>query len=371
MPLTRFGEGDAREVEVVSTARMNKVVEHAVGDMTVVVQAGISLEALQRALAWQNQWLPVDPPVIGARMPGQRTIGGMIATNSLGPLRLAGGGGGGDWRLLVLGMKWVDAEGRVIKGGGQTVKNVAGYSSPRMLVGTCGTLGIIGEVTLRTFARPADERCVLFFCESEAAGEELLAAVTLSPTTPAYVQVIGGRTFAGNPLQLPAPDAREGSVVVVVGFLGRAEACAAQLEVVRGLSAAGGLESIAQTAAQAGRLRQWMTIEPEIAEGEVGVRMHVRPSKVAEMVARLERGRRGWVVSEAGTGVVRAVVEAGDGVKALAGAADLTVVTQGRLPEGMGAEMVEEGAARLKRVLDERGAFGGLPAMVAGSWGIH
>jgi FAD/FMN-containing dehydrogenase len=241
-----------------------------------------------------------------------------------------------------------------------------------MLVGTCGTLGIIGEVTLRTFARPADERCVLFFCGSAGEAEELLAAVTLSPTTPAYVQVIGGRTFAGNPLHLPAPEARAGSMVVVVGFLGRAEACAAQLEVVRGLNAAGTIESIAQTAAQAGRLRQWMTMEPEAGEGEVGVRMHVRPSKVAEMVAGLERdGRGGWVVSEAGTGVVRAVVKAGDAVKALVSAADLTVVTQGTLPVGAGKEVAEEGVARLKRVLDEGGVFGGLPAMVAGSLGAH
>jgi glycolate oxidase FAD binding subunit len=113
-PLVRFDE--SRPVQVVSTLRMNKVVEHAVADMTVVVQAGITLEALQRHLAWQNQWLPVDPPAyrdapgVG---PGQRTIGGLIATNSLGPLRF----GIGDWRLLVMGMTWVDGNGELIRGG--------------------------------------------------------------------------------------------------------------------------------------------------------------------------------------------------------------------------------------------------------------
>src|SRR4051812_27769531 len=80
LPLTRFAAG--KTVQEISTLRMNKVIEHAITDMTVIVQAGITLEGLQRQLAWQNQWLPVDPPSYRGRAPGMRTIGGLIATNS-------------------------------------------------------------------------------------------------------------------------------------------------------------------------------------------------------------------------------------------------------------------------------------------------
>src|SRR5206468_221608 len=118
----------------------------------------------------------------------------------------------------ILGMTWIDAHGTVIKGGGQTMKNVAGYSSPRLMIGSCGSLGAIAEVTLRTFARPEDERCLLFFCPNATQAEALLAAILLSPTTPAYVQVIGGHTFAANPLQLPSPTADGSGLVVVAGF---------------------------------------------------------------------------------------------------------------------------------------------------------
>ena len=89
MPVVQFDDG--RPVHSLSTLRLNKIIDHAVADMTVTVQAGITLEVLQRHLAWQNQWLPVDPPAVGGRLPGQRTIGGLIATNSLGPLRMGVG----------------------------------------------------------------------------------------------------------------------------------------------------------------------------------------------------------------------------------------------------------------------------------------
>ncbi len=201
----------AAPTRVISTLRMNQIIEHAVSDMTVIVHAGITLEALQRQLAWRDQWLPLDPPAVGGggggRIPGNRTLGGLIATNSLGPLRFAGaeGGGGGDWRLLIMGMKWIDASGTLIAGGGRTMKNVAGYATHRLHIGACGSLGAIAEVTLRTFARPADEQCVILFCNSPAKAEAAIGEVLLAPVTPAYIQVVGGATFAANPLQLPAP----------------------------------------------------------------------------------------------------------------------------------------------------------------------
>jgi len=356
LPLTRFAP--ARPVQFLSTLRLNQILWHAADDMTVCVQAGLSLEALQRQLAWRDQWLPVDPPVIAlaGRTPGGRTIGGLIASNSLGPLRF--GLAGGDWRRLILGIRWIDAAGALIKGGGQTVKNVAGYSSPRMLIGSAGSLGIIAEVTLRTFARPADEQALVFFCPDAGHAEELLAAILASPAAPAYLQLIGTRTFAGNPLQLPVPD--HGGPILFAGFLGRPEACAAQLEILRSLPAARTAEAIAQTAAQAGRLRLWMTTEPALPQspeaGGVGFRLHVPSAHTAGLLASLEAQTPGsWLVAEA-QGVIRGTLPAPGAAALLSQLAPGSplLITQGSAP----LTPPDPLSARLKLALDPQGIFG-------------
>jgi FAD/FMN-containing dehydrogenase len=344
---------------------MNKVIEHAITDMTVIVQAGMTLEGLQRQLAWQNQWLPVDPPSYRGKAPGMRTIGGLIATNSLGPLRA----GVGDWRLLIMGMTWVDGMGTVIKGGGRTVKNVAGYNTPRLMIGSSGTLGAIAEVTLRTFARPADEQCVILFCDTWERAEEVVAETLLSPTTPAYIEAIGGRTFATNPLDLPT---MKRGVAVAIGFLDRPQSCAAQIAMVRGFAAAQGLESISQTAAQAGRLRLWLTSEPVIESGVAGagVRIHALSSQTCALVAAIEAaatkaGGKVWAVAEAATGVVRAVVFGWDAeglvrrvVSEVAAGAKI-VVTQGI---GAGDAREADMTLRIKKAIDPENVFGTLAA---------
>jgi FAD/FMN-containing dehydrogenase len=286
----------------------------------------------------------------------------LIATNSLGPLRYGAGGGGGDWRLLVLGMKWVDARGQLLRSGCRTVKNAAGYGVHRMLIGSGGALGVIAEVTLRTFARPPDEQCAILFCETPAQAEAVLAETLLSATTPAYMQLVGGNTFRGNPLGLPRPRGGGGNggagMVVIVGFLGRPETCAAQVEIVRRLPAAQGMDAIAQTAAQAGRLRLWMTTEPAISEGGVGMRLHMLSSEAAGVVSELD-ALDVWAVSEAATGVVRCVCPPASAAvrerleKLCAKYAPH--ITQGTFGQGGDREGV---AGRLKRVLDPENRFG-------------
>jgi hypothetical protein len=317
LPLTRFNPD--RPVQDISTLRLNKVLDHAVPDMTITVHAGITLEALQRHLAWHNQWLPVDPPVIAnppGRTPNQRTLAGLIATNSLGPLRFGspGGSGVGDWRLLIMGMKWIDAAGTLITGGGRTMKNVAGYNTPRLMIGSSGSLGAIAEITLRTFARPQDEQCVIFFCSSPEQAETLLADILTSATTPAYLQAIGARTFTNNPLQLPSP---KRGIALVAGFLDRPQSCMQQIAAIRELPSAAGIESISQTAAQAGRLRLWMTTEPPLetlgSPHGLGFRLHTLSSEICPLIAALESAAKSesantWFVSEAASGVLRGAI---------------------------------------------------------------
>jgi glycolate oxidase FAD binding subunit len=108
-------------------------------DLTVTVGAGTSFAELDALLAAQGQECPLDP-----RDPAA-TVGGLLACGLSGPRRLRHG----PIREQVLEVRFITADGRVIKGGGPTVKNVTGYDIPRLMVGSFGTLGLLVQVTLR------------------------------------------------------------------------------------------------------------------------------------------------------------------------------------------------------------------------------
>jgi glycolate oxidase FAD binding subunit len=137
---------------MVSTAHLNRLVDHAVGDMTVTVEAGMKLADLQEILAKEGQFLPLDP-LYG----DQATIGGIIATASAGSLRQRYGG----VRDLLLGISVARADGQLAKAGGRVVKNVAGYDLMKLMTGSFGTLGILTQATFRVYAAPAPGQTVM------------------------------------------------------------------------------------------------------------------------------------------------------------------------------------------------------------------
>jgi glycolate oxidase FAD binding subunit len=128
---------------VVDTSRMDTVVEHAAGDLIVVVGAGRRLTDLREDLAGSGQRLGVDPPRGG-------TVGGLIATAATGPTRLLHG----PVRDLVIGVTFVRADGVVAHAGGKVVKNVAGYDIGKLLTGSLGTLGVITQAAFRLHPLP-------------------------------------------------------------------------------------------------------------------------------------------------------------------------------------------------------------------------
>ena len=138
---TKMGLGNPpRRVDLIlSTARMDRIIEHVPGDQIVRVQAGVKLQDLQENLAESDQMLGVDPPEEGA------TVGGIVAANSSGPRRLRYG----TIRDLIIGVKVVLADGTVAKAGGKVVKNVAGYDLSKLFTGSLGTLGVIAEANFR------------------------------------------------------------------------------------------------------------------------------------------------------------------------------------------------------------------------------
>ena len=134
---------------ILDTTRMDTVVEHAAGDLIVVVGAGRRLDDLQDDLAGSGQWLAVDPPRRG-------TVGGLIATAATGPTRLLHG----PVRDLLIGVTVVRADGVVAHAGGKVVKNVAGYDVGKLLTGSLGTLAVITQAAFRLHPLPEAHRWV-------------------------------------------------------------------------------------------------------------------------------------------------------------------------------------------------------------------
>jgi glycolate oxidase FAD binding subunit len=134
----------------ISLRRMAKIIAYEPDDMTVVAQAGLTIGALNAALAPRGQRLPVDP-----RDPDATTLGSLIAAAHAGPLRLSEG----TVRDLLIGIQFVGHGGRVIRAGGRVVKNVAGYDLMKVLTGSFGTLGIVTEATFKV--RPLPENYTL------------------------------------------------------------------------------------------------------------------------------------------------------------------------------------------------------------------
>jgi glycolate oxidase FAD binding subunit len=166
--------------------RLNRVTEHASGDLTVTVQAGVRLADLQRQLAEAGQFLAVDPPVPG-------TVGGLVATADSGPRRLRYGG----VRDLILGSTFVRADGVIARAGGKVVKNVAGYDLPKLLTGSLGTLAVVVEATFRLYPLPAASATVLVdvaLAELRRKAGTILQS-TLVPTSLDYFSDPAGSTL--------------------------------------------------------------------------------------------------------------------------------------------------------------------------------
>ena len=159
----------------VSTARLNKLVEHAVGDLTVTAEAGMKFADLQQILAAAGQFLPIDPAY-----PQQATLGGIIATADAGSLRHRYRG----VRDLLLGMTFVRSDGKIAVAGGRVVKNVAGYDLMKLFTGSYGTLGIISQVTFRVYPLPESSGTVILTGEAGALAQaaQILLSSALTPT---------------------------------------------------------------------------------------------------------------------------------------------------------------------------------------------
>jgi FAD/FMN-containing dehydrogenase len=262
------GNLPSRATTPLRTQALAGMIELDAANQYFTAGAGMTLGAIQEALAPHQQWLPLRPAlaVLG------RTIGGIAATGAFGPERLAYGAP----RELLLGLRFVDGRGRPISAGGRVVKNVAGYDMTRLIAGSAGTLGLITRVTMKTATRP--ERCAL---ASACGGPEACGGLA--------TQVLG--SSLGAAFVAAAPDNGGGSWRLSIGFEGFSETVDAQLSRARSLFEKAGFHSAAAEAYDV-LTGPFGGLYERITGCRFIVRMTVPPDKTAEAAAILLRETR-------------------------------------------------------------------------------
>jgi FAD/FMN-containing dehydrogenase len=189
--LVPWGRGSKQQVgpclqsadTVLCLKNMNQVVELDASNYTVQVQAGMVNGELQKQLAKQGLFSPLDPIYMETS-----TIGGEIAANANGPRRIMYG----TVRDLVLGVTVVTPTGDIVHTGGKTMKNVAGIDLCRMYIGSWGTLGVIAEAVLRVFPLPEVSTGLYITFANADDAFRMVGELLNSPLSPSAIELVDG-----------------------------------------------------------------------------------------------------------------------------------------------------------------------------------
>jgi glycolate oxidase FAD binding subunit len=286
-----YGGRPARPGVAIGTTAINRLIDYPYADMTITVEAGMTLAALSAILATQQQRLLVDAP-----FPDRATVGGIYATNTSGPRRF----GAGRPRDQIIGVSFVTSEGVVVKGGGRVVKNVAGYDLPKLLTGSLGTLGIITQLTLKV--RPIPERsAVAWACfRTHQAAVDALDRLNVSATRPIAVELLNApaASAVGASRGLPV-----GEATLAIGYEESAATVAWQLDRLKSELTSADLRIVDDN--QTSPLWSSLIEFQAMAIGPLSFIANVRPSSVVSFVASLDPSI--WAVqAHAGNGIVRA-----------------------------------------------------------------
>jgi glycolate oxidase FAD binding subunit len=203
----------------VSTARLDRIVTHRHGDLIATIEAGAAIEAVNAALAQHGQWLPIDATFSGA------TIGGVLATNDSGPLRHRHG----TPRDLLIGIHLATTDGRVVKAGGEVVKNVAGYDLGKLMTGAHGSLAAIVSATFKLAPIPHTSKTVVAHCRDRRAAATLISSIAAGRSEPLAVEIVSSSDAS--------------AVDVLVRFASTTAAVDAQADALRDESRASNVES--------------------------------------------------------------------------------------------------------------------------------
>jgi glycolate oxidase FAD binding subunit len=345
-----WGPPPARCDVIADMSRMDRVIEHAAGDLVVTVEAGVTLGRLAEVLAEAGQCLMLDGPA-GA------TVGGVIASGAAGPLRLRYG----TPRDLLIGITVVRPDGRVARSGGKVVKNVAGYDLGKLFAGSRGTLGLITEATFRLHPLPVASSYVTAEFDEAAAAAEAATGAAASSLVPTAVEI--DRPCPGGPIRVSAlldgtasgVAERAGRMTDLLGASGRdAEAAQDPPEWWAGLGEAAG--PVGGTLV---RVTFWAADLRRVLETIDGVAADTRVKPA--------------VGGSAGAGVLYAYLDAGEDagqvamfVRALRGAAPGAPVSPGGPPRG--SVVVVTAPPPVQAAIDMWGPVPALDLMRAVKW---
>ena len=171
--------GVAVEGVPLSSAKLSGVTLYEPGAMTVVAQAGTPVAEIEALLAAENQRLAFEPMdhrvLLGTQ--GEPTIGGVMSANVSGPRRICVGAA----RDFLLGVRYVDGMGNIVKNGGRVMKNVTGYDLVKLMAGAHGTLGVLSEVSFKVLPRPETQATLILHGLDDMAAVAALAQALGSP----------------------------------------------------------------------------------------------------------------------------------------------------------------------------------------------
>jgi glycolate oxidase FAD binding subunit len=354
---TRLGLGgplEAGSYTAIDLTGLDRVIEHAVDDLTITVEPGITLERFSEILREKGQWIPLDPP-----FPERATVGGLVATAAWGPLRPFGE----TPRRHLIGIAVVDGQGVLHRAGGRVVKNVAGYDMMKLHTGALGTLGIVVEMSFRVRPLPETEMLLLGRADDMQSIAAAARDVNRSDLEPSTFVVYDSGTAA----ELHG-DARLASPLgIAVGFLGFAEDVALCVDEFSRLARSAGitLEHRLEDKAAAG-FRRRLAWAPD--PGDLELRAHGLPTGTFDLLSdlstALEPGRDDrplFFVAHPTIGAVRVLAPAGSRVSADSiRSARKTVAGRG------GHLIIETCPDRLAREVDVWGDPGGGGALMAG-----
>jgi glycolate oxidase FAD binding subunit len=274
-----WGNRPGRADVILSTARLNRVIEHAWADLTVSAEAGCTIGKLQETLAKHRQRLALD-----VLWPERATVGGVLSTNDSGALRLRFG----SLRDLVIGVTLALADGTVASSGGRVVKNVAGYDLPKLVTGAFGTLGVITRAIFRLHPLPRETRTISCVTKDVREAQRLVLAIQNSKLAHSALQVCCGTEMQPR---------------VAILFEGTEAGLTAQVEQVKSMLGAG----INEASRDVWNARQEICSTGKRGETEFAVAkfaaLAAQMAETIETIARLAAAEVRWSVVAQATGI--------------------------------------------------------------------
>lgn len=219
---TRLGLGRPVQAgETLTTAGLAGVRLYEPGALTLVAGAGTPLAEVEAALAAEGQRLSFEPMdhrgLLGSE--GESTLGGVVSCNVSGPRRVAVGA----CRDFLLGVRFVDGRGRVVKNGGRVMKNVTGYDLVKLMVGSYGTLGVLTEVALKVLPMAEAQATLRLRGLDDARAVEAMTAALGSPYDVTGAAHVGGETLIRVEGFAPSVEYRVGRLTRLLAAFGEAE----------------------------------------------------------------------------------------------------------------------------------------------------